>query len=88
MGRIQKAFELHKKLFIGFVTAGDPNLEVTKEIVLEMVRAGAGIVELGIPFSDPVAEGVVIQRADVRALQAGTTTDKIFQLVKELRQEV
>jgi len=88
MSRIQKAFDEHKKLFIGFVTAGDPNLEVTKEIVLEMVRAGAGIVELGIPFSDPVAEGEVIQRADVRALAAGTTTDKIFALVKELRQEV
>lgn len=87
MSRIQKAFDEHKKLFIGFVTAGDPNLEVTKEIVLQMISAGAGIVELGIPFSDPVAEGEVIQRADVRALKAGTTTDKIFALVKELRQE-
>ena len=87
MSRIQKAFDEHKKLFIGFVTAGDPNLAVTKEIVLQMVAAGAGIVELGIPFSDPVAEGEVIQRADVRALAAGTTTDKIFALVKELRQE-
>lgn len=87
MSRIQKAFDEHKKLFIGFVTAGDPNLAVTKEIVLQMVAAGAGIVELGIPFSDPVAEGEVIQRADIRALAAGTTTDKIFALVKELRQE-
>ncbi len=85
--RIQKAFEEHKKGFIGFVTAGDPNLAVTKELVMAMVKAGAAVVEFGIPFSDPVAEGPVIQRADMRALEAGTTTDKIFDLVAELRQE-
>lgn len=85
MDRIAKVFAEQKKVFIGFVTAGDPDLDVTKELVLAMERAGAGIVELGIPFSDPVAEGVVIQRADTRALEAGTTTDKIFDLVRELR---
>lgn len=87
MSRIQKAFDEKKKLFIGFVTAGDPDLATTKELVLAMVKAGVGIVEFGIPFSDPVAEGEVIQRADLRALAAGTTTDKIFDLVAELRQE-
>lgn len=85
--RIAAAFAEKKKVFIGFVTAGDPNLAVTKELVLAMVKAGVGIVEFGIPFSDPVAEGPVIQRADLRALEAGTTTDKIFDLVAELRQE-
>lgn len=87
MNRIQKAFDEKKKLFIGFVTAGDPDLATTKELVLAMVKAGVGIVEFGIPFSDPVAEGEVIQRADLRALASGTTTDKIFDLVAELRQE-
>ena len=87
MTRIQEAFAKNKKLFIGFVTAGDPNLATTKELVLAMVKAGVGIVEFGIPFSDPVAEGPVIQRADLRALEAGTTTDKIFDLVAELRKE-
>lgn len=87
MNRIQAAFDEKKKLFIGFVTAGDPDLATTKELVLAMVKAGVGIVEFGIPFSDPVAEGEVIQRADLRALEAGTTTDKIFDLVAELRRE-
>lgn len=87
MNRIAKAFAEKKKLFIGFVTAGDPDLATTKELVLAMVKAGVGIVEFGIPFSDPVAEGEVIQRADLRALASGTTTDKIFDLVAELRQE-
>lgn len=87
MNRIAKAFADQKKVFIGFITAGDPNLAVTKELVLQMEKAGAGIVELGVPFSDPVAEGEVVQRADTRALAAGTTTDKIFDLVAELRKE-
>lgn len=87
MNRIAKAFAEKKKLFIGFITAGDPDLATTKELVLAMVKAGVGIVEFGIPFSDPVAEGEVIQRADLRALASGTTTDKIFDLVAELRQE-
>lgn len=87
MTRIQKAFAEKKKAFIGFVTAGDPNLAVTKDLVMAMVKGGAGVVEFGIPFSDPVAEGEVIQRADLRALEAGTTTDKIFDLVKEVRKE-
>ena len=87
MNRIQKAFDEKKKVFIGFVTAGDPNLAVTKELVRAMIKGGAGLIEFGIPFSDPVAEGEVIQKADMRALAAGTTTDKIFDLVAELREE-
>lgn len=83
MNRIKNAFD--KKAFIGFVTAGDPNLDKTQEFVLEMERAGASLVELGIPFSDPIAEGPVIQNANIRALSAGCTTDKIFAMVKELR---
>lgn len=86
MTRIQKAFD-GKKAFIGFVTAGDPSLEKTEEFVLEMERAGAGLVELGIPFSDPIAEGPVIQEANIRALQAGCTTDKIFEMVARLRKK-
>lgn len=86
MSRIKNAFD-NKKAFIGFVTAGDPNLDRTEEFVLEMERAGASLVELGIPFSDPIAEGPVIQDANIRALKAGCTTDKIFDMVKSLRQK-
>ena len=86
MSRITDAFK-DKKLFIPFITAGDPCLDKTKEYILEMVRAGAGIIEIGIPFSDPIAEGPVIQDANIRALSAGTTTDKIFKMVREVRKE-
>jgi len=86
MSKISKAFE-NGKAFIPFITCGDPDLETTKKCVLEMVKAGADLVELGIPFSDPTAEGPVIQEANERALKAGTTTDKIFEFVKDLRKE-
>lgn len=86
MSRIAQAFA-KGKAFIGFVTAGDPSLDKTAEFVLEMERAGADLVELGVPFSDPIAEGPVIQAANVRALAAGTTTDGIFELVAGLRQQ-
>lgn len=86
MSRIDKIFE-NRKAFIAFITSGDPSLEKTKEFVLEMEKAGADLVELGIPFSDPIAEGPVIQDANIRSLSAGTTTDKIFDMVKELRKE-
>ena len=87
MTRIQEAFKNRKKLFIGFITAGDPNLKTSKELVLALVKAGVGLIEFGVPFSDPVAEGPVNQRADLRSLAAGTTTDKIFDLVAEVRKE-
>ena len=75
------------KAFIAFITAGDPDLGKTEEYILEMERAGADLIEIGIPFSDPIAEGIVIQEADIRALASGTTTDKIFEMVRELREE-
>lgn len=86
MSKIAAAFKNSKKCFIPFVTAGDPDLKVTKELILAMAAVGADIIEIGIPFSDPVAEGEVIQRANIRALDAGTTTDKIFEMVAEVRQ--
>ena len=85
--RIVKAFD-HGKAFIPFITCGDPDLATTAKAVREAVRNGADLVELGIPFSDPTAEGPVIQEANVRALQGGVTTDKIFDLVRELRKDV
>ena len=87
MSRIKKAFE-NKKAFIAFITCGDPDLETTKEVVKEAVKNGADLIELGIPFSDPTAEGPVIQGANLRALEGGVTTDKVFDLVRELRLEV
>jgi len=86
MNRIDRAFQ-NGKTFIGFVTAGDPNLDKTQEFVLQMEKAGAGIVEIGIPFSDPIAEGPVIQSANVRALKGGCTTDKVFDMVTQLRKK-
>ena len=86
MNRIQEVFE-NKKAFIPFITAGDPDLGVTEELVPAMAEAGADLIELGIPFSDPVAEGIVIQEADMRALASGTTTDKIFDSVRRIRQK-
>ena len=85
MSKIRQAFKNKKKCFIPFITGGDPNLEVSKELILAMAAAGADIIEIGIPFSDPVAEGEVIQRANVRALNAGTSTDKLFDMLAEVR---
>ena len=87
MSRITDAFA-KGKIFIPFITCGDPDLETTAAAVRAMAKAGAGLIELGIPFSDPTAEGPVIQSANVRALSAGTTTDKIFDMVRELRKDV
>lgn len=85
MSKIAAAFNKQRKCFIPFITAGDPNLDVTEQLIVAMANAGADIVELGIPFSDPVAEGEVIQAANIRALSAGTTTDKIFAMLKNVR---
>lgn len=84
---IAKAFE-NKKAFIPFITCGDPDLETTAKIVRAAVENGADLIELGIPFSDPTAEGPVIQGANIRALSGGVTTDKVFSLVKELRTDI
>ena len=87
MSKIATAFD-HGKAFIAFITCGDPDLETTGKAVRAAVRGGADLIELGIPFSDPTAEGPVIQAANLRALQGGVTTDRIFDFVRELRRDV
>lgn len=87
MSNIYKAFA-NGKAFIPFITCGDPDLETTAAAVRAMEANGADLIELGIPFSDPTAEGPVIQGANLRALQGGVTTDKIFDFVRELRKDV
>lgn len=87
MSRIRKAFE-NGKAFIPFITGGDPDMETTEKLLYVMQEAGADLIEIGIPFSDPVAEGVVIQDANERALSAGCTTDKLFDMVKRAREKV
>ncbi|MDD6174957.1 MAG: tryptophan synthase subunit alpha [Firmicutes bacterium] len=87
MSNIKKAFE-NGKAFIAFITCGDPDLETTASAVRAAAENGADLIELGIPFSDPTAEGPDIQGANLRALDGGITTDKIFAFVKELRRDV
>ena len=87
MSRIHKAFE-KEKAFIAFLTCGDPDTETTARAVRAAAENGADLIELGIPFSDPTAEGPVIQGANLRALNGGVTTDKVFALVREIRQDV
>ena len=86
MSNVKNAFN-HGKAFVAFITCGDPDLETTAKVVRAAARAGADLIELGIPFSDPTAEGPTIQEANNRALKAGTTTDKVFALVQELRRD-
>ncbi|WP_312653174.1 tryptophan synthase subunit alpha [Aminipila sp.] len=76
-----------QKAFVGFITAGDPTIEKTKEFIFEMIKGGADLIEIGIPFSDPIAEGPVIQAANIRALSKGIDTDKVFELVCDVRKE-
>jgi len=87
MSKIAAAFD-HGKAFIAFITCGDPDLETTGRAVRAAVENGADLIELGIPFSDPTAEGPVIQEANLRALTGGVTTDKIFGFVRDLRKDV
>ncbi|MCI8372646.1 MAG: tryptophan synthase subunit alpha [Lachnospiraceae bacterium] len=87
MSRIKKAFAKGKS-FIPFITCGDPDLETTEQMVSAMEWAGADLIELGIPFSDPTAEGPVIQEANIRALKNKITTDDIFRMVQSLRKTV
>lgn len=87
MSRIKSAFE-KGKAFIPFITCGDPDLETTEKIVRAAVENGADLIELGIPFSDPTAEGPVIQGANIRALAGGVTTDKIFEMVRKIRKDI
>ncbi len=87
MSNIAQAFA-HGKAFIPFLTCGDPDLATTAACVRACAENGASLIELGIPFSDPTAEGPVIQEANLRALKGGVTTDKIFDLVRDLRRDV
>lgn len=87
MSKIKDAFA-NGKAFIAFITCGDPDLETTGEVIRAAVENGADLIELGIPFSDPTAEGPVIQEANIRALAGGVTTDRIFEFVRELRRDV
>ena len=86
MSKITEAFS--KKAFIPFITCGDPDLETTKKIIKELAANGADLIELGIPFSDPTAEGPVIMEANIRALKNGITTDDVFEMVGEVSKEV
>ena len=85
MNKIHNAFE-NKKAFIGFLTAGDPTFEDSYNNIMAMVKGGADLIEIGIPFSDPIAEGPVIQDANIRALKNGMTTDRAFELAEKVRQ--
>ena len=87
MSKIKNAFQ-NGKAFIPFVTCGDPNLETTEQLIRAMEKSGADLIELGIPFSDPTAEGPVIQGANLRALFGGVTTDRIFEMVRRLRRDI
>lgn len=84
MNKIKQAFE-HGKALIPFITCGDPSLELTGQLVTAMEEAGADIIELGIPFSDPTAQGPAVQAADARALKNGVTTDQVFETVEKIR---
>lgn len=87
MSRIEQAFD-HGKAFIAFITGGDPDLETSERLIIEMEHAGADLIEIGVPFSDPIAEGIVIQEANERALIAGCTTDRLFDMVARVRKTV
>ena len=87
MSKLEKVFDTpNKKAFIGFLTAGDPDADSTVKFILEMEKAGADLIEIGIPFSDPTAEGVVIQEANIRSLSNGMTTDGVFEIVQRVRE--
>lgn len=77
-----------KKCFVAFLTAGDPSVEATKRYILDLAEAGADLIEIGLPFSDPIAEGAVIQEANIRALKSRTTTDTLFECVTEVRRNI
>ncbi|MCL2093758.1 MAG: tryptophan synthase subunit alpha [Treponema sp.] len=85
-GRIARAFQ-GGKAFIAFITGGDPSLEKTKEFISEIIRAGADLIEIGVPFSDPIAEGPVIQEANIRALKGGVRMEHLFSLVEDIRRD-
>lgn len=87
MKKIKDAFE-NGKAFIAFLTCGDPDLNTTEQLIKALAQSGADLIELGIPFSDPTAEGPVIQNANMRALAGGVTTDKIFEMLSRIKDQV
>lgn len=87
MSRLKEAFS-NGKAFVAFLTCGDPDLETTEQLIETIAQAGADVIELGIPFSDPTAEGPVIQAANLRALKNGVTTDRVFEMVRRVRKRV
>lgn len=86
--RIEETFKKNKKAFIAFITGGDPDIETTEQLIIAMANSGVDIIEIGIPFSDPIAEGPIIQAADERALSAGCTVDQLFEMTKKLRKKL
>jgi len=89
MNRIAQAFDRDEnKKLIAFITGGDPNIEMTRKLIIEMVRAGVDIIEIGIPFSDPAAEGPIIERANMRGIASGTTVNHLFEMVRDLRKTI
>lgn len=88
MSKITERLKSTGKAFVPFITGGDPDLDTTLKLILAMQEAGADVIEVGIPFSDPIAEGSVIQEADLRALEGGTTTDKLFDALKTIKNDV
>ena len=87
MNKITAAFQ-NGKAFIPFLTGGDPDIETTEKLIRAMAEAGADLIEIGVPFSDPIAEGTVIQEASQRALQGGVTVDQLFDMVIRLRKDI
>lgn len=87
MSKIENAFKQGHKTFIPFITAGDPTLEMTEELIYALDKAGADIIELGIPFADPIADGPVIMRANIRALENGTNLKKVFEMTERVRKQ-
>lgn len=87
MSKIASAFE-NRKAIVAFIPCGDPDFDTTAAVIANAAANGAGIIALGIPFSDPTAEGPLLQAASLRALSAGATTDKVFQMVREVRKEI
>lgn len=88
MNKLREAFTKNQKTVIGFMTAGDPTFEASVQNILALAEGGADIIEIGIPFSDPIAEGAIIQQANVRALKNGMTTKRIFELVQRVREKI
>ena len=87
MSKIAKAFQ-NKKSLIVFITGGDPDVETTEKLIPALVESGADLIEIGVPFSDPIAEGPIIQAASKRALESGITTDKLLEMVARIRRNV